>query len=304
MTHAANPWQRMSCKMEESKKSLMHWQREEVEKPNWAFVEQCKKLAVLQGAEIAPDVEKAIELQKDLKILMEQEDLKWRQRAKTDWLKFGDQNSKFFHACASQRRKETLYIMMCAWVVWKDEKRFPCEAFYQGRNSDCSISNGSSKSPWTYGFNAGFFQKHWDIVGPESAFIIGRLISNNILAAYETLYTMHMRMRGKKGYMAVKIDMSKAYDRMEWGFLEAVMGRMDFALRWIQLAMMCVTSAHCAVLVNGIPMGRIIPTWGIRQGDPISPYLFLICVEALSSSLLAVDRESVLEGVPTSRRGP
>jgi hypothetical protein len=61
---------------------------------------------------------------------------------------------------------------------------------------------------------------------------------------------------------------------------------------------------YYAVLVNGIPMGRIIPTRGIRQDDPISPYLFLICKEVLSSLLSKVDREGELEGVPTSQRGP
>jgi hypothetical protein len=64
------------------------------------------------------------------------------------------------------------------------------------------------------------------IISPfHSAFIPGRLISDNILVAYETLHTMQSRMKGKKGYMAVKIDMSKAYNRIEWCFLEAIMGK-------------------------------------------------------------------------------
>jgi hypothetical protein len=104
--------------------------------------------------------------------------------------------------------------------------------------------------------------------------------------------------------MAVKIDMSKAYDRVEWGFLDAVIRRLGFAPLWIKLVMICVSSTNYDVLVNGIPTGSIIPTRGIRQGDPISPYLFLMCTEALISLLSRADGTGVLEGVPMSRRGP
>jgi len=143
------------------------------------------------------------------------------------------------------------------------------------------------------------------IISPnQSAFIPGRLISDNIIAAYETMYTMQTRMWSKEGYMGLKLDMSKAYDRVEWSFLEAAMLKMGFASKWVSWVMTCIRTVSYSVLVNGNPVGSIKPTRGIRQGDPISPYLFLICGEVLSALLLKAEGKGVITGVPTSLRGP
>jgi len=99
-------------------------------------------------------------------------------------------------------------------------------------------------------------------------------MTDNILATYETMHTMQTRMWSKTGFMGLKLDMIKAYDRVEWGFLEFAMPWMGFETKWVQLIMACVRSAHYSVLVNGNPVGDIRPSRGIRQGDPISPYLF------------------------------
>jgi hypothetical protein len=143
------------------------------------------------------------------------------------------------------------------------------------------------------------------IISPnQSAFLPGKLITDNILAAYETMHSMHSRMWSKVGFMGIKLDMSKAYDRVEWGFLEAVMTKLGFASRWIKLVLECISNVRYSIVMNGSPVGNIIPTRGLRQGDPLSPYLFILCAEALSCMITHAEITGVLTGVPTSPKGP
>lgn len=81
--------------------------------------------------------------------------------------------------------------------------------------------------------------------------------------------------------MALKLDMSKTYDKVEWPFLEEIMKRLGFGEKWINLVMVCVKSISYSILVNGEQKGLIHPTRGIRQGNPLSPFLFLLCTEVL-----------------------
>jgi hypothetical protein len=81
------------------------------------------------------------------------------------------------------------------------------------------------------------------------------------------------------------------------------MKRMGFASDWVNLIMMCVKITNFVVLINGNPVGGIYPSrrfHGIRQRDPISPYLFLLCAKALSTQLTKANRDGILRGVPTS----
>jgi hypothetical protein len=78
---------------------------------------------------------------------------------------------------------------------------------------------------------------------------------------------------------------------------------MGFNGRWISLIMMCVKMVQYSILVNGNPCGFLTPSRGIRQGDPRSPYLFLICAKALSAMLTRPNMDGRLIGVPTLKRG-
>ena len=103
------------------------------------------------------------------------------------------------------------------------------------------------------------------IISPtQSAFVLGRLITNNVLVAYDMLHTMHARKKGKKGSMALKLDISKAYDLVKWQFLQGIMEKMGFPTQWIKRVMSCVTTASFSILVNGKPYGMVHPSRGIR----------------------------------------
>ena len=142
-----------------------------------------------------------------------------------------------------------------------------------------------------------------DISDPQSAFVPGRLIIDNTTVAFEMLHRMWNRWRGKFGHMAVKLDISKAYDRVEWEFLKKIMLRLGLSEQWVDLAMETVCTTTYSILINGEPKGFITPSCGIRQGDPLSPYLFQLCANGLSSMLQKPTKTLQLQGLLSCRGG-
>ncbi|XP_042972839.1 uncharacterized protein LOC122304645 [Carya illinoinensis] len=296
-----------------------------------------QELKAIQESNVGEDNVIISNLKKDIDNLLEEEDLKWKQRAKQQWLKEGDRNTSFFHKCANQRRKvNTIQKIM-------DENESPAstpkevsqvfQGYFQNlftsskpenieactRHLQSPITNLMNDSltrridraeiekavfsmkglgsPGPDGFPTIFYQNHWEVVSSQvcavvqnafqsscwprefnathialipktknptkvteyrpislcnviykilakvlanrlkkflpsvisqaqSAFVPGRPITDNIIVAFEALHSMQGRLKGKEGYMALKLDMSKAYDRIEWVFLEAVMRKM------------------------------------------------------------------------------
>ncbi|CAN6579645.1 unnamed protein product [Malus baccata var. baccata] len=119
----------------------------------------------------------------------------------------------------------------------------------------------------------------------QSAFVAGKQIQDNILVVHEVLHSLLHQRREDQAGMAIKLDMAKAYDRIEWDFLISIMAKMGFAPLFCKWIKACISTVSFSILVNGTPTGYIVPQRGLRHGDHLSPFLFLLCTEGLSMLL-------------------
>ncbi|GMJ07053.1 hypothetical protein HRI_004374500 [Hibiscus trionum] len=372
-----------------------------------------RRLSDLMSAD--PDEEslaELLEVKLGLNMEADKEELYWEQRARVNWLKYGDKNTLFFYNFATMRKKQNsirgIKNEAGDWVTRDGDMLRVATDYFQNLFNSATVANSPSivdsiqpkittemnesllrpftldeikeavdgmaplKASGLDGYPAMFYQKFWNIVGsdlsiycmsvlngssevqpinntlivlipkvntPENmtefrpislcnvlykivakvlanrlkitlegcidkaqgAFIPGRHISDNVLISYEILHSLQQKRSGKKGTFALKADMSKAYDRVEWDFLERVILKLGYAEQWVQMIMRCVSTVSYAVGLNGNIGRNFIPSRGLRQGDPLSPYLFLLCAEGLSYLINSANANGELEGASIGR---
>ena len=131
----------------------------------------------------------------------------------------------------------------------------------------------------------------------QSAFTKWRFITDNVLIAFETMHHISQKKSGRVGEMALKLNISKTYDRVEWTCLENIIRKMGVHQKMIEVIMRSKTTIKYSIRINGQTQGRIVPSKGLRQGDPLSPYLFLFCAKGLSVLLRHAAKRQAIHGM-------
>ncbi|GAU46008.1 hypothetical protein TSUD_401300 [Trifolium subterraneum] len=127
----------------------------------------------------------------------------------------------------------------------------------------------------------------------QAAFVRDRQILDGILIANEVVDEAR---RAKKELMLFKVDFEKAYDSVDWGYLDVVMGRMGFPTLWRKWIKEWVCTTTASVLVNGSPTVEFPLERGFRQGDPLSPFLFLLAAEGLRVLMDTIEAYNLFMG--------
>ena len=142
------------------------------------------------------------------------------------------------------------------------------------------------------------------IISPmQTAFVPGRKGVDNVIIAQEIIHSLGKK-KGRTGYMALKIDLKKTYDKLERSFIWDMLIRINLPSDLIEIIMSCVTTVSTSILFNGEVLDLIFPSRGIRQGDHLSPYLFIICMDFLGQLIKEKCNMKMWQPVRASQSGP
>lgn len=130
----------------------------------------------------------------------------------------------------------------------------------------------------------------------QGAFVEGRFLTNNALIMFEVNHYMKRLSQGIHGVAGLKIDISKSYDRLEWRFIRNILEKFGFTKRWCSRVMGLTELVSYSFLQNGEVFGEVVPQRRVRQGDPMSPYIYISCAKRLSSIIRRNEEVGLVHG--------
>eukprot|EP00253_Pinus_taeda_P025607 PITA_25607 len=134
----------------------------------------------------------------------------------------------------------------------------------------------------------------------QTRYVEGRRILNNIIQAHEVVHSLKTN---KQVGMIIQLDIAKAYDKLRWPYIREILKDYDFDHNWIKWVMALVTIASCSILLNGSPSRTFRPSRGLRQGDPLSPFLFILMMEGLGKMINLTKEEGRIKGLKLMQNG-
>nr|GEX24429.1 RNA-directed DNA polymerase, eukaryota [Tanacetum cinerariifolium] len=236
----------------------------------------------------------------------------WVQKSKIKWAIEGDENSKYFHGIINKKRSQLSIRGVLADGHWKTDPE------------NCGVN----KSPGPDGFTFEFFRRYWSFIGPDfcsaidcffesgnfpmgsnASFIAlipkvmdAKFVTNFrpislIGCVYKVVTKILANRLATKQAMIFKVDFAKAYDSVRWDYLLDVLHAFGFGSNWCKWIRGTFSSFMASVLVNGNPSLKFPFFCGLKQGDPLAPYLFILIMESLHISLSRATSAGVFNGI-------
>ncbi|GKV02903.1 hypothetical protein SLEP1_g15281 [Rubroshorea leprosula] len=257
--------------------------------------------------------------------ILRKKEAMWKQKSRINWIRLGDAHTAFFHRCVHARRARNAMSSILGEDGWVEEpSRVKEEAV---RYFSQLFHNEQWKRPVLGGvhFNRiSVEQRKWlerpfsveeieeglqscdgtkmpDIISDsQSAFVGGRQLVDSVLVLNEVVDEVKQR---KQESFIFKADFEKAYDCVDWNFLDWMMGQMGFGIRWRNWIHECLSTTRISILINGSPTKEFSVGKGLRQGDPLSPFLFLLVGEGLCGMVRKAEAEGIFRGVKIGEGG-
>ncbi|XP_019465435.1 PREDICTED: uncharacterized protein LOC109363636 [Lupinus angustifolius] len=243
-------------------------------------------------------------------------------------VKKGDVNTSFFHACINNRRRRNQILGVWIDGVWCEEKKLimtgvsnyfknlfthvpspkPTLAgvefrrLYDSQRATLDVIFSEEEIRLAVWSCAGRLK---GVIGSiisssQSAFIQDRNILDATVVVNEII---HSAKKNKDRCLLLKVDFEKAYNSVDWSFLDYMLSRFGFSDKWRKLINACLCSTSMSVLINGTPSKQFFVSKGIRQGDHMAPFLFIMVAEGFVGLVRNVKRIGLFEGYKIGSQG-